>query len=47
MVGMKKKSSFLMEGRVQSPVLSNGAYSGGEGRKRRLGKRLGKTFVDN
>jgi len=26
MVGMKKKSSFLIEGGVQSPALSNGVY---------------------
>jgi hypothetical protein len=27
MVGMKKKRSFLIEGGVQSPALSNGVYS--------------------
>jgi hypothetical protein len=26
MVGMKKKCSFLIEGGVQSPALSNGVY---------------------
>jgi hypothetical protein len=26
MVGMKKKRSFLIEGEVQSPALSNGVY---------------------